>query len=114
MVIIVINIILLLLGFVMDGLAIMMVTLPLFVPLVTSLGFNPIWFGVLVCVNIEIALITPPVGLNLYMVSGAFGIPAAKLMRSTLPFIVLLIIFLGLLIAFPGISTWLPSLSASM
>jgi len=113
MIIIVINVILLLLGFVMDGLAIMMVTLPLFIPIVVDLGFNPIWFGVLVCVNIEIALITPPVGLNLYMVSGAFGIPAAKLMRSTVPFIVLLIIFLGLLIAFPGLSTWLPNLSVS-
>ena len=110
-VIIVINIIILILGFVMDGLAIMMVTLPLFIPLVVGLGFDPIWFGVLVCVNIEIGLITPPVGLNLYMVSGTFGVPVAKLIRSVVPFIILLIIFLAILIAFPGISTWLPNLS---
>ncbi len=112
LVVIVINIILLMMGCVMDGLAIMMVTLPLFIPLITGLGFNPIWFGVLVCVNIEIGLITPPVGLNLFMVSGTFGVPVSKLIRSVVPFIILLIIFLGLLIALPQISLWLPNLSS--
>lgn len=111
LVVIAINIILLMLGCVMDGLAIMMVTLPLFVPLIVTLGFDPIWFGVLVCVNIEIGLITPPVGLNLFMVSGTFGVPVSKLIRSVVPFIILLLIFLGLLIAIPQISLWLPNLS---
>ena len=111
LVVIIINIILLILGCIMDGLAIMMVTMPLFVPLIVSLGFDPVWFGVLVCVNIEIGLITPPVGLNLFMVSGTFGVQVSKLIRAIFPFLVLLLIFLALLIAFPQISTWLPNLS---
>jgi len=113
MVVIVINIIILLLGCVMDGLAIMMVTMPLFVPIIVNLGLDPIWFGVLVCVNIEIGLITPPVGLNLYMVSGSFGVQVGKLIRAAFPFIILLIVFLGILIAFPQVSTWLPYLSSA-
>ena len=110
-IIIVINIILLILGCVMDGLAIMLITTPLFVPIITALGYDPIWFGVLVCVNIEIGLITPPVGLNLFMVTGTFKVNAMKLIKAVLPFLILLMVFLGLLIAFPQISLWLPGLS---
>jgi tripartite ATP-independent transporter DctM subunit len=110
MVIIVINIVMLLLGCIMDGLAILIVTMPLFIPLVISLGFNPVWFGVVVTVNIEIALITPPVALNLFLVSGTFHIPTADVIRGVFPFLVVLIIFLGLLIAFPQISLWLPGM----
>jgi len=110
MVIIVINVVMLLLGCIMDGLAILIVTMPLFIPLVISLGFNPVWFGVMVTVNIEIALITPPVALNLFLVSGTFNIPTADVIRGVFPFLVVLIIFLGLLIAFPQISLWLPGM----
>jgi tripartite ATP-independent transporter DctM subunit len=109
-VIISINVAILILGCIMDGLAILMVTMPLFVPLIAFLGFDPVWFGILVTVNIEIALITPPVGLNLFLVSGTFRIPIAQLIRSVAPFLALLVIFLGLLIAFPQISLWLPSI----
>jgi tripartite ATP-independent transporter DctM subunit len=110
MVIISINIVLLLLGCIMDGLAILMVTMPLFIPLVINLGFDPVWFGIIVTVNIEIALITPPVALNLFLVSGTFRVPATDVIRGVAPFLVVLIIFLGLLIAFPQISLWLPSM----
>ena len=110
LVIIAINVAILILGCIMDGLAILMVTMPLFVPLVSYLGFDPVWFGILVTVNIEIALITPPVGLNLFLVSGTFRIPIAHLIRSVLPFLAILVVFLGLLIAFPQISLWLPSI----
>ena len=78
-----------------------MVTMPLFIPLVSSLGFDLVRFGVLVTVNIEIALITPPVGLNLFLVSGDFRIPTGELIRGVLPFIAVLVVFLGVLIAFP-------------
>lgn len=110
LVIISINVAILILGCIMDGLAILMVTMPLFIPIITNLGFNPIWFGILVTVNIEIALITPPVGLNLFLVSGTFRTPVAKLIRSVAPFLAVLVIFLGILIAFPQISLWLPSI----
>lgn len=110
MVIISINIVLLLLGCIMDGLAILMVTMPLFIPLVINLGFDPVWFGIMVTVNIEIALITPPVALNLFLVSGTFRVPTTDVIRGVAPFLGVLIIFLGLLIAFPQISLWLPSM----
>lgn len=112
-IVIVINIIMLILGCVMDGLAILMITTPLFVPVITALGYSPIWFGVLVCVNIEIGLITPPVGLNLFMVTGTFKTDAAKLIKAVVPYLILLIVFLGLLIAFPQISLWLPGISSA-
>lgn len=113
LIVFIINIILLVLGCVMDSLAIMMVTVPLFLPIITALGYDPVWFGVLVCVNIEIGLISPPVGLSLFMVSGMFDIKVAKLIRNVLPFLLLLIVFLFLLIIFPEISMWLPHMSSA-
>lgn len=110
LVIICINIALLILGCIMDGLAILMVTMPLFIPIITNLGFDPVWFGIVVTVNIEIALITPPVALNLFLVSGTFRVPVTDIIRGVAPFLVVLVIFLGLLIAFPQISLWLPSM----
>ena len=107
----VINIILLILGCMLDSLAILLITTPLFVPVITALGYSPIWFGVLVCVNLEIGLITPPVGLNLFMVTGTFKTDAGKLIKAVFPFIVLLIVYLAILIVFPQISLWLPGLS---
>jgi len=109
-IIILINLSILVLGCFMDGLAILMVTMPIFIPLVSALGFNLVWFGVLVTVNIEIALITPPVGLNLFLVSGTFRMPIVELIRGVAPFLAVLVIFLGILIAFPQLSTWLPSI----
>jgi C4-dicarboxylate transporter DctM subunit len=110
MVIIVINLILLVLGFIMDGLAIMLITVPLFIPLITALGFDPVWFGVLMVVNIEIALLTPPVALNLYLMSGTFRVPVSDVIRGVAPFLIVLVLFLALLIAFPAISLWLPGM----
>jgi len=113
-VIIMINLAILVLGCFMDGLAILMVTMPLFIPLVSALGFDLVWFGVLVTVNIEIALITPPVGLNLFLVSGTFRIPIADLMRGVAPFLAVLVVFLGILIAFPQLSLWFPSIMSGI
>jgi tripartite ATP-independent transporter DctM subunit len=107
-IIIMINLAILVLGCFMDGLAILMVTMPLFIPLVSELGFNLVWFGVLVTVNIEIALITPPVGLNLFLVSGTFRMPVGELIRGVAPFLAVLVAFLAILIAFPQLSLWLP------
>ncbi|MGD9116688.1 MAG: TRAP transporter large permease [Dehalococcoidia bacterium] len=114
MVIIVINLILLVLGFVMDGLAIMLVTVPLFIPLIEALGFDPIWFGVMMVVNIEIALLTPPVALNLYLMSGTFRVPVSEVIRGVAPFLIVLVIFLAILIAVPDLSLWLPSMMKPM
>jgi C4-dicarboxylate transporter DctM subunit len=110
MVIIIINLILLVLGCLMDGLAIMLITVPLFIPLISALGFDPIWFGVLMVVNIEIGLITPPVGFNLFMISNVFNIRTSELIRGMAPFLAVLVLFLAVLIAFPAISLWLPGM----
>jgi len=110
MVIIAINILILILGCIMDTLAIVLVMVPILVPLITALGFDPIWFGVVVVVNTEIGLITPPIGLNLFITSQVFHIPIISLLRGVLPFLIVLIVFLGIVIAFPQLSLWLPSL----
>jgi C4-dicarboxylate transporter DctM subunit len=110
MVLISINIILLILGTIMDGLAILMVSMPVFIPLIVALGFDPVWFGVLVTVNLEIGLITPPVALNLFLMRGVFNVSISELIRGVLPFLVVLVVFLAILIAFPQISLWLPAI----
>jgi C4-dicarboxylate transporter DctM subunit len=109
-VVLAVNVFLLFLGCIMDALAIMLLTIPLLVPLITHLGFDPIWFGVVMTVNIEIALLTPPVGLNMFMMGTAFRIPVSEVIRSMVPFLAILIIFLGIIIAFPQLSLWLPSM----
>jgi tripartite ATP-independent transporter DctM subunit len=106
-VIIAINILLLILGCFIDAITIMLLTIPIFVPIIVALGFNPVWFGVLYVVNMEIGLITPPMGLNLFFVRSAFDITMGKLLRGTLPFLIVLTIFLFVLIAFPDLSLWL-------
>jgi C4-dicarboxylate transporter DctM subunit len=110
LVIIAINVLLLILGCFIDAITIMLLTVPIFVPVITALGFNPIWFGVLYVVNMQIGLITPPMGLELFMMRTAFDIPVDRLLRGVAPFLVALFIFLAVLIAFPQISLWLPSM----
>jgi TRAP-type C4-dicarboxylate transport system permease large subunit len=106
-----INILLLVLGCFLPPVAIIVIISPIIHPIVTGLGFDPIWFGVLMTLNLEAGLITPPVGLNLYIVKGiAPDIPLSTVLRGSIPFILLL--FLGMLILcfFPGLATWLPAM----
>ena len=110
LVIICINMIILVLGCIMDGLAILLVAIPIFIPLILELGFDPVWFGVLMVVNLEIGLITPPVGLNLFFMKGVFNVPISEVLRGVAPFIIVLLVFLGILVAFPQLSLWLPSM----
>ncbi|MBN2060067.1 MAG: TRAP transporter large permease [Deltaproteobacteria bacterium] len=110
MVIIAINFVLLLAGFVMDTLAITLVTVPIFVPLIVALGFDPIWFGVVMVINTEIGLITPPIGLNTFIASSAFHMPIGEILRGVFPYLIILFIFLIVIVAFPELSLWLPRL----
>ena len=110
LVIITINVLLLILGCFIDAITIMMLTVPLFVPVIEELGFNPVWFGVLYVVNMQIGLITPPMGLELFLIRSTFNIPVDKLMRGAVPYMIVLFIFLILLIAFPQTALWLPSM----
>jgi C4-dicarboxylate transporter DctM subunit len=110
LVIVGIQIMLIFLGCFIDGLTIMMLTIPIFVPLITALGFNPLWFGILYVVNMEIALITPPMGINLFLMRNAFNVPTGEILKWILPFLIVLIFFLFILVAFPDLSLWLPSM----
>ena len=109
-VVIMIQILLLILGCFIDGMTIMVITIPIFVPLIKSLGLNPLWFAVLYLVNMEMALITPPMGINFFLVKNLFKIETGDLLKGVVPYLAMLVIFLFLLVAFPGISTWLPGL----
>ena len=89
--------------------ALMMILTPLIIPLVVNLGYDPLWFGVLFVINIEIAQISPPVGIVLYALQAALGEKIGIIMRSVIPFA--MVLALGLLIVglFPALVTWLPS-----
>jgi tripartite ATP-independent transporter DctM subunit len=99
------------LGMILDASAMMTLTVPLFFPMVTGLGYDAVLFGVLVVRMTEIALITPPVGMNVYILAGvARDIPLTKIFRGTAPFVLADILHVILLLAFPIIVLWLPGL----
>ncbi|MEO0386124.1 MAG: TRAP transporter large permease [Pseudomonadota bacterium] len=109
--ILVVVLIYIVLGFFIETLSLMVVTIPIIVPLVVAEGFDPIWFGILMIVLIEMALITPPVGLNLYVVQGARRQGTlTEVMVGAIPYVLVMLAMAGLLIAFPGIALWLPSI----
>ncbi len=96
------------LGMVMDAMAMVLLTIPIIFPIITGLGFDPIWFGVLIVLVFEMALITPPVGMIVYVVQGVTKVPLEEVFRGNMPFLVAMIAALALLLAFPQISLWLP------
>ena len=99
------------LGMILDASAMMTLTVPLFFPLVTGLGYDAVLFGVLVVRMTEIALITPPVGMNVYVLSGvARDIPLTTIFRGTTPFVLADLLHVALLLAVPALVLWLPSL----
>jgi len=110
LIIVCIMVILLILGCFIEGITIMMLTIPIFVPMILALGYDPLWVGILYVTNMEIALITPPMGINLFMVRNTFNIQSGELLRGILPFLGVLILFLALMVAFPQLSLWLPGM----
>jgi len=97
------------LGFFIETLSLMVVTIPIIVPLVVEQGYDPIWFGILMIVLIEMALITPPVGLNLYVVQGARKSgKMSEVMLGTIPYVLTMLVMVAALIAFPAIALFLP------
>ena len=97
-------------GCFMDGLAMIVFTVPIFHPVVVSMGFDPIWFGVIIVLIGEIAAITPPVGINVYVISGvAPDVPMEAIFRGILPFLGALVVCTIILIFFPEVATFLPS-----
>ena len=98
-----------LLGTAMEELSMILLTVPIFFPLVVSLGFDPVWFGIIIVVVVEIGLISPPVGMNMFVVRSLLpNVSTSTIFRGVTPFVVADVIRLGILVAFPAISLWLP------
>jgi len=98
-----------LLGTVLEGLSMIVMTLPITLPLVTAAGYDPIWFGVFVVLVVEMAQITPPVGFNLFVIQGMTGEPLGRITRAAFPFFLIMLGFAILLALFPDIVLFLPS-----
>ena len=109
-VLILILVVVLLLGCIMDSMAIVLLTVPVFYPMILNLGFDPIWFGIIVVRVTEMGLITPPVGLNVYVIQGITGEKMGTIFKGVAPFILADICEIILLIAIPQITLFLPSL----
>ena len=101
-----------LMGMFLDDTAMLIIVAPLYVPLVISLGFDPIWYGVLYTITCQIAYMTPPFGYNLFLMKAMAPpeITLADIYKSIIPFVLVMIVGLGLVILFPQIALWLPNL----
>src|SRR5690606_15867289 len=101
----------LVLGCFMDPLSMMMVTVPVLTPLVVSAGFDPVWFGIVIVLLCETALITPPIGMNLFVVQGVRRRGTiTDVMIGVTPFIAVLVAMIGIILLFPDLTLWLPHL----
>ena len=98
-------------GCFIDALALIMLTIPIFYPIIQNLGYDPIWFGIIIVLVTQMGVITPPVGINVYVVNGiAKDVPLEKIFKGVLPFLAALIVGTAFLVAFPIIVMWLPNL----
>jgi C4-dicarboxylate transporter, DctM subunit len=105
-----INVFLLVCGFFIPPAAIILMTSPILLPIITAAGFDPVWFGVVLTINMEIGLIHPPVGLNIYIVNAiAPDVPVTKVMLGALPYVACMMLAIVILCIFPDIATWLPN-----
>src|SRR5437667_4602657 len=105
-----INLFLLVCGFFIPPAAIILMTSPILLPIIRAAGFDPVWFGVIMTINMEIGLIHPPVGLNIYIVSSiAPDVPVTRIMWGTIPYVICMFLAIVILCVFPEIATWLPA-----
>jgi len=99
-----------LLGMFLDVMSALVLTLPIIFPAIIALGFDPIWFGVIMVIVVEMGLVTPPVGMNVFVISGATDIPLSTVFRGVFPFLIPMIICIALLAIFPQIALFIPSM----
>jgi TRAP-type C4-dicarboxylate transport system permease large subunit len=102
----------LLLGCLMDALSILMITAPIFLPVINALGLDPVWFAMLYAVNTELAYLTPPFGVNLFVMKGIMGDRASMglIYRAVLPFLIIQALGLLIVMVFPKLITWIPNI----
>lgn len=99
-----------LLGCVLDGISMILMTVPITLPLLLANGFDPVWIGVYLVLLVEIGMVTPPIGFNLFVLRGITGVAIGRIAVATLPFFMLMLLGGSLLVAFPQIALWLPRL----
>ena len=105
-----INLMLLVAGCFLPPAAIILMTTPILMPVITAAGFDPIWFGVILTINMELGLITPPVGLNLFVINGITpDVSLATILKGAFPFMLCMVLVILILCVFPGLATWLPT-----
>ena len=97
------------LGMFLETISIILITTPIVLPVLDTLGIDPIWYGVLLMINLELALITPPVGMNLFVIKGIAKAPMAEVVRGIVPYVGLMLLGLLVMLLFPSLSTWVPA-----
>ena len=111
MILVVLMLALVVLGMLVDAVSLIVVTTPILLPLITTLGYDPLWFGIILVMNLEIAVVTPPVGLNLYALRGVCPmLSVEEIIGSVIPFVVVQFMMLMIFVLFPALSLWLPGL----
>ncbi|WP_282027741.1 TRAP transporter large permease [Ruegeria faecimaris] len=108
MFVVAVMLLILVLGMFLETISIILITTPIVFPVMLALGIDPIWYGILLMINLELALITPPVGMNLFVIKGIAKAPLYEVIRGALPYAALMLLGLILVFAFPSLSTWLP------
>jgi C4-dicarboxylate transporter DctM subunit len=106
--IVVMMLLILLLGMFLESISIILVTTPVILPAMHQLGIDPVWYGVLLVINLEVALITPPVGMNLFTIKAITDTSLGPIIRGSLPYVALMLAVLALILLVPGLTLWLP------
>lgn len=109
---IIVSVVYLVLGTVFEDFSLMIILLPFVLPAIQAAGYDPVWFGVYMCMLLEAGLLSPPVGLNLFVIQGVTGAPLGQVVWGSLPFLMLLVAGAAVLVAFPELALWLPALWA--
>ena len=104
------NLIMIVCGMIIDNIPNIMILTPIFLPIGTALGVDPVHLGIFMTSNLALGMVTPPMGINLFVASGMTKIPLLKLAKATVPFLIAFLICLVLIVFIPGLSLWLPSI----
>ena len=106
--ILIIMVVIVVLGMFLETIAIILITTPILLPAIDALGIDPVWYGVLLMINLELALITPPVGMNLFVIKGIANAPIGEVIRGSLPYALLMLMGLFVVLIWPDLVLWLP------
>lgn len=104
------NLIMIVCGMIIDNIPNIMILTPIMLPIANALGINPVHLGIFMTCNLAMGMVTPPMGINLFVASGMTKIPLLNLAKATVPFLIAFLVCLALIVFVPGLSLWLPSI----